>query len=124
MLLIFALAAALCLQAFSWAHRCSVEEGHKDQAILQLQNAAEVLKQYRGDLDAAAQHFGGAADAARWTVAFDESWAQTEDAPAFTLTVVPHPCETDHLGEALLQIAGQDGTQLAALRVRWQEVSP
>lgn len=124
MLLVFALAAALCLQAFSWAHRCSVEEGHKDQALLQLQNAAEVLKQYRGDLEAAAQHFGGTADAGRWTVAFDENWEQTEAAPAFVLTVVPQPCETDYLGEALLEVTGQDGTQLAALRVRWQEVAP
>ena len=44
MLAVFALAAALCLQAFSTAERISRESETLDRAVLLAQNAAEELK--------------------------------------------------------------------------------
>ena len=38
MLLIFSVAAALCLQAFAWANRISCENAARDEAVLQAQN--------------------------------------------------------------------------------------
>lgn len=44
MILVFSLAAALCLQAFVWADETSRQIRQKDQAAVLCQNAAEILK--------------------------------------------------------------------------------
>ena len=51
MVLVFALAAALCLQAFALADRISRQNAERDQALVAAQNAAEQVKQVRGDWD-------------------------------------------------------------------------
>ena len=50
MVLVFALAAALCLQAFALADRISRQNAERDQALVAAQNAAEQVKQVRGRL--------------------------------------------------------------------------
>ena len=44
MVLIFALAAALCLQTFAKARSISLETARQDEAVLLAQNSAELLK--------------------------------------------------------------------------------
>ena len=44
MVLIFALAAALCLQTFAKAQTISLETARQDEAVLLAQNGAELLK--------------------------------------------------------------------------------
>ena len=44
MILVFALAAALCLQVFVFADRISARNEETDRAVLVCQNAAETLK--------------------------------------------------------------------------------
>ena len=51
MLLVFALAAALCLGVFAEADRISRETAQRDQAALIAQNAAEILKATCGDAE-------------------------------------------------------------------------
>ena len=53
MVLVFALAAALCLAAFVKADRISQETVRRDEAVLLAQNAAEVLKATSGDIERA-----------------------------------------------------------------------
>ena len=53
MLLVFALAAALCLQAFALADRLSDRTERFDRAVLEAQRAAETVKHCRGDLQQA-----------------------------------------------------------------------
>lgn len=53
MVLVFALAAALCLQVFVEADRISQETACRDEAVLMAQNAAEILKATSGDADRA-----------------------------------------------------------------------
>jgi len=50
MILIFALAAALCLQVFARAEAISRETARRDEAVVLAQNAAELLKASGGDL--------------------------------------------------------------------------
>ena len=50
MILVFALAAALCLQAFAQAKVISEETARYDQAVTLARNAAELLKATGGDL--------------------------------------------------------------------------
>ena len=53
MILVFALAAALCLQVFAKANEISQETARYDQAVILAKNAAEVLKATCGDAKAA-----------------------------------------------------------------------
>lgn len=122
MLLVLALAAALCLRAFVWADTYSKENSHRDRAMTQLQNAAEVLKANHGDLSAAAETLGGQAEEGVWTIFWDENWVQSQSPDAFRLQATPQDSETNFLGRALLELRQQDGTVLGSLQIAWQEV--
>ena len=123
MLLVFSLAAALCLQAFTWADIRSRESGQKDAAYVRIQNAAEVLKHHRGDFALAARDLGGRWNGESWTMHFDALWRNTSSASAFCLQVKPVAGEIRYLGTAILTVSDADGTVLAELTVSWQEVA-
>lgn len=123
MLLVLAVAAAFALQAFVRADRISEENATRDQALLQLQSAAEVLKSTRGDFSAAAAIHGGNAETDQWQLSFDESWKQTKDG-CYRLQVARLDPDIPHLGGARLELLQPDGSVLARLEVRWQEVEP
>lgn len=53
MVLVFALAAAMCLQTFAKANAISRETALRDGAVILAQNAAEFLKASKGDTKAA-----------------------------------------------------------------------
>lgn len=44
MILVFALAAALCMQVFAYAQELSLETARRDEAVILAQNGAELLK--------------------------------------------------------------------------------
>lgn len=123
MLLILALAAALCLQAFVWADNHSKENTYRDQALTQLQSAAEVLKAHGGDYDSAAKTYGGTADRSQWLICWDENWTQTQHPGFFQLRAIAQDTQTDYLGTALVELR-QGDTLLCSLTVSWQEVEP
>ena len=89
MLLVFALAAALCVRAFALAEQNSKWNEARDRAVLETQNAAEILK-HRGQaggtmeetLREAAEVLGGYVDQGVLYVYYDEEWKITgpEDA--------------------------------------------
>lgn len=112
MLLIFALAAALCMGAFAWASNTARENHCRDRALVQLQNAAEVLKYCAGDFSQAAALQGGVWDGDRWVLDFGE----------FQIIVKPENTGIPNLGGARLE-AVYRGNTLTVLPVRWQEVA-
>ncbi len=121
MLLVFALAAALCLQAFSWADSQSQQSAAEDMALLQAQNAAEMLKSCHGDFDLAAERFGGKRSE-QWMVGYDENWNITEADPTYRLQVMS--ASEGLLGRGELTVIDKNGQILAQLTVCWQEVAP
>ena len=122
MLLVFALAAALCVQVFVFADGDSRRDAARDRALAEAQNAAECLKSLRGDYAAAAQTLGGDWDGESWTIAWDEDWAPVSEAEsAYRLEVLPGG-GTALLGSAELTAYTTDGEVLCALRTAWQEV--
>lgn len=123
MLLVLALAAALCLQAFVWADAHSRQNTARDQALIQLQNTAEILKAYNGDYTAAADAYGGTAEDGQWLLCWDENWVQTSYPDVFQLQAVSQDAQSDYLGSALLELR-QGETPLCSLTVCWQEVTP
>lgn len=123
MLLVFALAAALCLQGFTLAARSSRRQESVSYAATQVQTAAEFLKSTHGDYEQAALHYGGSWNNEQWIIHYDESWnpSSHSQAGAYMLTVVP--IETDPTlmeGAHLRMMQGED--ILFEIQVAWQEV--
>lgn len=123
MVLVFALAAALCLQTFAFAsqmlHRCEA----KDRAVLVVQNAAEVWKSNRGDAQMCAQKLGGESDAGTWQIRYDADWEESgEDEAKYLVQAEPVATNDPQLGCADITARTVDGDNLFQVRVAWQEV--
>lgn len=101
MILVFALAAALCLQAFAQAKTISEETSRRDQAVTMAQNAAEILKASGGDTEALDALSGN----------------------GFFLSVIRQPQELPGLAQAEIQVLYGE-TVLFSLETGWQEVLP
>ena len=114
MLLVFAMAAALCLRAFALSDQISRQGEVRDQAVLQVQNMAETLKSCGGDYEKAATLLGGRWDGAQW------EW-QLSPASAYSARAVPEESREPLLGKARVTAFSADGTCLFTLSVAWQE---
>ncbi len=78
MLLVFALAAALCLRAFVYSDRLSRQMEARDRAADLVQNAAETVRATGGDVEAALAQLSGVAPGQRdgfgYFVHYGEDW--------------------------------------------------
>ena len=121
MILVFAVAAALCLQAFAWAQQRSGDNAARDQAMIRLETAAEVLKSVGGDMEKASE-YSGVYENGRWSIRYDENWTEVAEGGAYVLTAEPAATENALLGKAELRAADAEGAPLGGLTVAWQEV--
>ena len=112
MLLVFALAAALCLQAFARADVQSRALKKQDEAVLMAQSAAETLKHCGGDFDKAAALLGGSWDGN----------VLCKEENGLTLSVTPEETSLSTLGRATVRVLDGGGQALALLPIAWQEV--
>lgn len=82
MILVFALAAVVCLRVFVYSHQLSLKNEIRDGAVLAAQNAAEIMKAAGGDLahaqQAGAGYMGGSIEAGVWIVEFGDDWTVLE----------------------------------------------
>lgn len=131
MVLVFALAAALCLQAFVLADRISADNAARDRAMLKAQSVAEEIKSCHGDGVRAAELLGGIWEAApegasyggNWHISYDDQWAVTDGDAVYT-AVATATSQKPYLGKAIVLVYDRDGGVLADLTVQWQtEVS-
>ena len=123
MLLVFALAAALCLQAFSAAEQISAENRMRDSAVSQAQNAAELLKYYDGDLSAAAEHMGGSSDDSRWIISYDANWNIVTENGVYQLSATLSGSASPLLDKAEILVRDRENRVLFSLTAAWQEVT-
>lgn len=99
MILVFALAAAICLQIFARADSLSHETARRDGAVVLAQNAAELLKATQGEADV----------------------QQTQDTASYRLEIIEELSTCP--GVAQVRIEVYDGqTLLYSLQTGWQEV--
>jgi hypothetical protein len=110
MVLVFALAAALCLGIFVEADRISEETACRDQAVLLAQNGAEVLKSCNGDLKEAADILDG-------TVTMREL---TVESGGYTMILTLVDSGVTGLGQAEICVYAE-GESIFVLRTGWQE---
>ena len=126
MVLVFALAAALCVQVFVLSDQTSRRNEARAQALTVAQSTAEILKHQGGDYEAAARDMGGSWNGTMWGFSCDEDWevaAETADA-AYHVFVTPADRGHALLGGAEVAVCTADGEWLCALPVAWQEVAP
>lgn len=113
MVLVFALAAAVCLQCFAEAALIRRETACLDRAVILAQNGAEILKAGSGDLEKAAALLDGA-------VSGNSLTAEQE---GLTLTIQKQDSPIPGLGCALAEVTA-GGEYLFSLTVAWQEGIP
>ena len=121
MVLVFALAAALCLQVFIFSDRSSRRKEAVNRAVLEAQNAAEELKSVHGDFTRAAELYGGSYDGRTWDWSYDENWKK-DNGTAYHLLVLPADGGPMLLGSAEVTVYTAEGDVLVSLPVAWQEV--
>lgn len=126
MVLVFALAAALCLQGFVTAQDISRTGEAQDRAVTAAQQAAETLKARSGDGFKTARDLGGTMSGNTLTLTYDNAWSPLppEEAGAYTLTIEPTDSGQPLLGTAQITVSTNEGDLLFALPVAWQEVTP
>lgn len=121
MLLVFALAAALCLQAFVKSEAMSRESEARDRAAVQCQNAAEAVRHAGGDLEKAAETLGIARDQ-DGTAYYSGDWSPCGAGDwAYRLTVRPVESGVRGLGKASVRVSAADGSAVFELETAWQE---
>ena len=124
MILVFALASALCLRLFVYSDRVSVSGAARDQAAAVVQNAAEALKLSGGSMESLAGMLGGEADADGWRMSYDSSWQETDEKrPAFIAEAKITEDDIPLMGGAEVSARTADGKPLFQVTVCWQEES-
>ncbi len=127
MLVVFALAAALCVQAFVRSDASSRRSEARDHAVVLCQNAAEVVRASAGDMAAAAAlldvpyPYGGTDSPLE--IHYNADWTLCDNREyAYCLKAQPVDADTAGLGKARVEItATEDNSVVFALDVAWQE---
>ena len=117
MLLVFALAAALCLQVFALSGTMSRRCEAQAFAATAVQNVAETVKHNRGDLSALT------GDTNQALIGYDAQWQETAVENAeYLILVTPEETPVTGLGKAAVTARTSAGDELFAIAVCWQEV--
>ena len=130
MLLVFALAAALCLQAFVSSDGASSRSEQRDRAVTLCQEAAEVIRHGGGDPEHALSRaaelldtaYGGYSEAYPLQINYNEDWTRSEDRNyAYCLRAHGLESEVPGLCKALVKVTDSTDTRtLFELEVAWQ----
>ena len=118
MVMVFALAAAFCLQAFTQADRISRDTLHRDIAVRLCDNAAQTIKA-EGDVASAAASLGASPVEGRWQLTIPEG------EETFLLELWKDSSELPGFGLARIRVCRiSDGETLFGITAGFQEVTP
>ncbi len=110
MVLVFAIAAALCLRVFVGSGNLSQRYANTDMAVQVAQTEAERLKHNKVGFS------GG-----KWAIPYDENWQlATEAKNAAYYLYVTCSQTTPYLAQAHISVCTADGEELFVLPVAWQ----
>ena len=125
MLLVFALAAALCIQAFVKSDAISRTCEARDRAVVLCQNAAEAVRHSGGDFAAAAALLGADRhDQDSLSLDYDSQWNPAQDTMRYTLGVYRLDSGVAGLGKAEIWLRDEaEDVELLRMDVAWQVVS-
>jgi len=119
MLLVFALAAAVCLRMFALSGKLSGTYEAKDRAALMAQNAAELIK--RDGISGYVEQTGATADGQNaWIVSYDENWKKASKESGMFILKVMGTETSEYLFRAEVAVFTEDGEELFRLPVATQ----
>lgn len=111
MILVFALAAAVCLQAFVYSNNLSVKGERENNAVSHAQEVAEYCKMYSGNLDQVEEELAGERTQNGLKVFYEED----------QMTVVLALMEqTDWLAKARVCVLDNNEQEIYSLNTAWQ----
>ena len=120
MLLVFVLAATVCIRMFVGSEQLSRKYEATDRAVRVAQNAAELLKK-DGPAKFTEKMKAVQSDGNTGEIYYDKDWKVTEaGSAAFVAEVTYTEEESDFLFRAEIVISTVDGTELFRLPVAWQ----
>lgn len=111
MLLVLALASALCLRVFVWADETSQKSAARDDALIYMQSVAEMLKA-TGSPEDTVLALGGSRTENYWQIPGE----------IFDIRIIATETAEDNLRSVSLEAVYQD-TVLIRFPVSWQEVA-
>ena len=121
MVLVFALAAALCMRAFVLSDSISRACEERDRALPALQTVAEILKLCRGDLSRTEDTAENVLSNVDVVTERTEVW-ESIDGDALRIGIVPVESGSALMGCADLVAVNGKGETVLTLTVAWQEV--
>lgn len=130
MLVVFALAAALCLQAFVKSDQMSRRSEARDQAVALCQSAAEAVRASEGDFRRAAELLGAEQQEDSLRMFYGEDWQPAQPTSpgaypfGYTLGAAREESGVPGLGKARVWVVDdhdEAGEVLFSLDVTWQE---
>lgn len=113
MVLVFAIAAAVCLRLFGAAWQINRQTELRSEAAVLAQNGAEAVKGCQGDLEKAGMILDGETNGDVLTVSDGE----------LVMQIIRLPDSLPGLGQAQIRVM-QEQEELFFLAVSWQEVIP
>lgn len=114
MVLVFALAAALCLRCFVLSNQLSERNALRDEAVLAAQSAAETVKSCGGDYERTAELLNGV---------WNDGIVAVHTVEEYSLFITPEESGDPLLGNARIEVfSNKDDRMLFELTVAWQEV--
>lgn len=119
MLLVFVLAATVCVRMFVLSDRLSRKYEATDRAVLVAQNTAECIKE-NGATGFFAKEDEERTGAYTRTLFYDKDWTVTEEADAEFIETVTCATEEESLFRAEIVISTAEGTELFRLPVAVQ----
>lgn len=124
MILVFALAAALCMQAFVTASLLSGKSVQEDHGANISQSIAEVIKEEHGDLESAGKILKGSYSDEKLVLYFDKDWNQVSEKGSAEYTAEAWVTEKgEYFSGATIQVLDMDEKEeIFSLNVGWQEV--
>lgn len=112
MILVFALASAVCLQGFVYSNNLSRKGDRTEQAMNKAQTVTEHCKDNQGNLDKVCEILGGKRQDDSLVISYEEEEME------LTLQVTE---STDYIERALIIVRDLDGGEIYRMETAWQK---
>lgn len=121
MVLVFALVAAICIQAFALARTTSVQMGDRDRAVNVSQILAETVKACGGSMEKVCERLGGEPDGERLVFYYDSGWKEAAAEHASFSVVFAQEESGGFCRYGRITVSDVSGQQeIFSMRVAWQ----
>lgn len=121
MILVFAVAAAVCVSVFVKSRQMSQELADRDMAVNRCQTVAETVKATAGDIEETGKILGGKAEGNKMILSYGPDWEPCiEEKASYVVTLRCQETE-GYLGRGTITVVTTAGEEVFSLPVNWQK---